>query len=103
MLCQKKQQSIITRQQNITNTRHDTTRKPQSTMKQENTRQQRITRTSPAVITNTRCTTPGKRQRRISKSTERQYQQPPSYVSRAGAVSASAKAPKWPESLLKFG
>jgi len=42
-------------------------------MKQENTRRQGITHTLPGVTTNTPCTTLGKRPRRISKITARQY------------------------------
>jgi hypothetical protein len=62
--------------------RHDTTRKPQNIMKQENTRQQRITRTWPAVTTNTRCTMRGKRPRRMSKITGRPYRRTPSLLRR---------------------
>lgn len=44
-LCQRRQQSIISRQQNITNMRHDITGRPLSTTKQEDTKRRRIMRT----------------------------------------------------------
>src|ERR1700680_110167 len=78
--CQNKRQSIITRQQSITNTRHDTTRKPLSTTKQANTRWQQIMRTSPKVTTNTQSTTLRKRSRPISSITARPCWPAPSFL-----------------------